>query len=127
MKYSNYIGIVAAVALIGLCYVPWVYIQSINVTITGMDTATTHLGKPGLLHIIFSVVAIVLFLVPYVTAKRINIFVAAFNMAWSVRNYLIVTQCQMGECPEKRVGIIAIVALSFILLIMTVIPKTYKQ
>lgn len=123
MKYSQYFGIAAAILLISACFIPWGYIASINTTITGVYTGKTSLGKPGVINIIMALLSIVFFIVPTVLAKRINIFVSAFNLAWSVRNFILVAQCEMGECPEKRAGIFLIVAFSAILMLMALFPK----
>lgn len=123
MKNSNYIGIIAAIALIGCCFLPWAYIDSIKSTITGLTTEHTTFGKPGVLHIVFSVFSIILFMVPLVWAKGVNVFIGAFNFAWSIRNFLLVTHCELGECPHKRFGIYAIVFTSLVLMIMTMLPK----
>lgn len=123
MKYSNYIGVVAALALIACCFIPWVYIEFIKTVITGLKAKPTNYGKPGILHIAFSIISIIFFLIPTVWAKRTNLFLGAFNFAWSVRNFLMVTHCEFGECPEKRFGIYAILFLSIVMLVMTTIPK----
>lgn len=123
MKYSNYIGVLAAIALIVCCFVPWVYIVSIQTTITGADSGHTNFGRPGLMHIIFGVFSILLFLLHKVWAKRTNLFVATLNFAWAIRNFLLITRCELGECPEKRFGIYAVLILSFFMLSMTLFPK----
>jgi len=123
MKYSNYIGAAAAVALIVVCFVPWVYIGYIKTSITGMSTGHTNFGRPGALHIILAVLSILLFSILKVWAARVNLFVVTLNFAWSLRNFLLITQCEYGECPEKRAGIYAIILLSSIILLMGLLPK----
>lgn len=123
MKHSNIIGVIASVLLIIFCFLPWVYIQSIDTVVTGIQTGATNYGKPGFMHIVLSVIATILFITPKVWAKRTNIFVATFNLAWSFRNYLLITHCEMGECPEKKWGIYAIMIVSFIVFMMTLLPK----
>lgn len=123
MKYSNYIGILAAVALIACCFVPWVYIISIKTTITGVNSGATNFGRPGAIHIILCVFSIILFLLPKVWAIRTNLFTATFNFAWAIRNFLLITHCEMGECPEKRLGIYGVIILSFFILLMALFPK----
>ena len=123
MKYSNYLGVVAAAALIVCCFVPWVYIQPIHTTITGLNTGQTNFGRPGVIHIFLCVVAIILFLLYKIWAKRANVVVATLNFAWSLRNFLLITRCELGECPEKRLGIYAVILLSFFLLLMALFPK----
>ena len=123
MKYSNYTGAVVAILLIGVCFAPWVYIESIHTTVSGLSAANTNFGLPGLINIVLAVIAIVLFILPTTWAKRLNLFAGAFNFAWSVRNYLLITQCEMGECPEKKWGIYALVLLSVLLLLLSFLPK----
>ncbi len=123
MKYSNYIGVIAAIALIVCCFIPWVYITAIKTTITGLNSGPTNFGRPGAMHIILCVFTIILFSFHKVWAKRTNLFVVTFNFAWAIRNFLFITQCQMGECPEKRMGIYAVIILSFFILLMALSPK----
>lgn len=114
-------GAVAAVGVVVTCFLPWVQLDEI--TITGFFSGPTNFGKPGLMNTILSGLAILLFLLPKIWAKRTNMFVTTFNMAWSARNYLLITQCVMGECPNKRYGIYLLVFLSVVMLVMSLIPK----
>ena len=123
MRYSNQLSIVVALLLIAICFVPWVYIAPIDTTITGLHSGKTNLGKPGLMNIIFSSITILMILWPSIWAKRINVFVCSFNFSWAIRNYLLTTQCEMGECPEKRYGIYALLLLSFCLLVLSLFPQ----
>ena len=77
MKYSQTIGIIAALMLIGICFLPWSYIASLNITITGFSAAGTNYGKPGLVNAILCSLMIILFAVPAIWAKRTNFFLAA--------------------------------------------------
>ena len=123
MKYSDYIGAAAAIALIIFCFMPWVYIESIQSTISGLNGGATNFGRPGALHIFLCIFSIILFLLPKIWAKRTNLFAVALNFAWSIRNFLLLTQCQMGECPDKRLGIYAVILFSFLMLLMSLLPK----
>lgn len=127
MKYSNYTGVAAALALVVFCFVPWVYIGYIKTTITGVSTGHTNFGRPGAIHIILAVFAMILFLVNRVWAMRINVFIVALNFTWAIRNYLLITQCEFGECPEKKFGIYAVVALSSVILLMGLLPKVNSK
>ena len=123
MKYSNIIGTFASLATIAFCFAPWVYIPLIKTTITGFYTAGTSFGQPGIMHTVICVLAIACFLIPRVWAKRVNLFLCAFNLAWAVRNYILITQCFMGECPEKKMGMYAVVASSAVMMVMSLLPK----
>lgn len=123
MKYSQTIGIIATLALVAVCFLPWSYIASRQITITGFQAVGTHFGKPGLFTVILSGIMLVMFAVPAIWSKRTNVFIAALNLAWSFRNYLMVSTCLMGECPEKRPALYAHVALSVLILLMSLLPK----
>jgi hypothetical protein len=123
MKYSQTIGLAAALIMIGLCFLPWSFVASKQLVITGMDATGTNFGKPGLFNLILCTVLSFFFLVPRIWAKRTNVFIAAFNLAWSFRNYLLVTSCMMGECPEKKPAIFILLGLAIIAQLMALFPK----
>lgn len=123
MKYSQQIGIVAALALVAVCYMPWAYIAVRDIAISGMHAAGTGYGKPGMLNMILALCSVCFFLLPKVWAKRANVFVAAVGIAWSVRNYLIVTACYAGDCPEKKPGIYLLLLLAVVVQVMSFFPK----
>jgi len=123
MKYSQRIGILATFALMGVCFLPWAYIASKQITVSGFYAVGTNFGKPGLFNFAMCVIMLVLFAVPAVWSKRTNVFIAALNFAWSVRNYLLVSSCMMGECPEKKPGLFILIFLSAVILVMSLLPK----
>ncbi len=114
-------GIAACIALIVTCFFPWSYVAEINLLITGLQGGE-NLGKPGLLNIIFCSAMIVFFLIPKIWAKRANLILGALNIAWSIRNYLLVSACSGGICPEKKWGIFALLVLSIFIEVMTFMP-----
>ncbi len=123
MKYSQISGVALALVLIAVSFIPWVHIASIDATITGMHTTGTNFGKPAFMNIFFSVIAIALFLVPKLWAKRVNLFICALNMAWAIRNFFVVTTCFGGECPAKKAGIYLLLVLAGGMLVMCTLPK----
>jgi len=62
-------------------------------------------------------------LIPKIWAKRINIFIAAINLALAIKNYILFTMCREGICPEKKAGIYLLLLVSIFLLAMTFFPK----
>lgn len=123
MKYSNLVGVAASVCVIISCFFPWAYIPVIETMVTGFYTGNTYFGKPGILHVVFCVVAITLYLLPAIWAKRTNIFAATFNFAWALRNTLVVSRCEMGECPERKYGMYLVIGFSLIMLVMALSPR----
>lgn len=87
-----------------------------------MNTEGTNFGKPALINLIVSAIAAVFFLYSAVMAKRANLFLCAFNFAWSVRNYIIVSTCRAGECPEKRFGLYLLLISSVIIMVASLFP-----
>lgn len=113
----------AAVALIGACFLPWIYIPSLQQTYTGMYTGVTRFGRPGVLTIVLAVVSVLLFLIPKIWSKRLNVVVAAVGISWAARNFMLMTSCLMGECPEKKAGIFVVPVLAGLVMLMTLLPK----
>jgi hypothetical protein len=127
MKYSQLFGVIIVITLAAICYVPWSYIPDKNILITGMSAPGTMFGKPGLMHLILGVPLIILFIIPKIWAKRINVFIAAINLAWSIRNYILLTTCFMGECPHRKAGLVISIGLCALILVMTFFPKIKIQ
>jgi hypothetical protein len=128
MRWMKWTGIAAAVLLIVACCMTWVTIPSKNITVTGIDAAGTNFGKPAYFHFFTIFLFLFFTLTPRVWAKRTNLLVAAVNMAWAVRNYFMISLCRGGECPEKHVAIYAILFLSLVMLVSSLLPdmKTGK-
>lgn len=123
MKHSQTIGIIATILLVALCFLPWIYIPSQQITVSGFASEGTRFGKPGLFHTVLSVLMLGGFLLPAIWAKRTNVFLAALNLAWSFRNYLLLSACLMGECPEKKPALYGIFAVSLVIQVMSLLPK----
>ena len=123
MKYSKWIGLLSVITVIIVCYTPWVYVPSVKLDISGMyATGKNNFGKPGLMNILCSVGAGMFFLLPQIWAKRTNIFFCGFNIAWAIRNYILLSRCYSGECPLKKAGLYILVTASAIMLIMSLMP-----
>lgn len=123
MKYSQRIGIAAAIGIMALCFLPWSYIPSKQITVTGFFAVGTNFGKPGLFNFILCIVMLIMFAVPAVWAKRTNVFAGALNLAWSFRNFLLLSSCMMGECPEKKPALYLLVLFSLVTQVMAFLPK----
>jgi hypothetical protein len=123
MKYTQTIGIIAALVVLICSFLPWSIVVSEQITISGFDTKGTRFGKPGLFLNFFTIIAIVLFLIPAIWAKRTNIFIGAIVFTWSLRNYILVSTCLMGECPVKQPALYALIVAGGVVMLMTLLPK----
>jgi hypothetical protein len=122
MKYSMSVGIIAALILIASCFIPWSYFPDIDKTFTGFFSQANAYGKPGKAIIFFSVLSIVLFIIPKIWAKRFNVLVTAITIAYCVRSFVLFTSCSGGVCPEKKVGVFLIVTCSSLMLVASLLP-----
>lgn len=122
MKYSKWIGLAGIVLLVISCMLPWVAIESRNIVATGLSTEGTNFGKPGLMNLVMCFFAFIFFLVPRIWAKRANLFFCAFNLAWAIRNYIIVSGCFAGECPVKKLGLYLLIISAVVMVISAIFP-----
>jgi hypothetical protein len=111
------VGILAAIGLIVACFFPWVIIESRHIIVSGLESAGTTFGKPGLLHLVFAGLYIILFLIGRVWSRRLNMVIALFNLAWAVRNFILISTCSGGECPVKQPALYVLLAASIIMLV----------
>lgn len=120
-------ALLCAAVLVTACFLPWVHIESKNFVITGVDTTGTNFGKPGYLHFILAGLTVLFLLMNKAITQKISVFFAAFNIAWAVRNFIIISSCQMGDCPEKEIGIYLLIPFSILLLISVLFWKSNIQ
>jgi len=123
MKHSQTIGIVLCLILFYFTTQPLVIIESKNLTITGWSSTGTNFGLPGKFIMYIGTLALIFFALPFVWAKRFNMAFAALLIAWSFRNFMVLSTCQMGECPQKQFALYACIVISIAILIMTFLPK----
>ena len=123
MRYSTWIGVGSVLLLALACTMPWVLIDSKQLVISGIDASGTRYGKPGYLHLLLGFFYLLFTLVPAVWAKRANLLVVAFNLAWTIRNFLILSLCRGGECPQRLYGLYLLAIASILMLIAALLPK----
>jgi hypothetical protein len=119
----KWIGLLAAFALVIACIMPWVFIESKNITVTGVDSSGTSFGKPGYFHFVLASFYIVFHFTPRIWAKRLNLLVSVLNIGWSARNYFLISACAGGECPEKKLGLYIVLGSSLLMLVAALLPQ----
>jgi hypothetical protein len=118
----KWIGLAAAILLIVSCFTPWVVIESRHITISGVDATGTNYGKPGYFHFLMTILFLVCTFVQRVWAKRLNLAITALNIGWAIRNFLVISACQGGECPDKKNGIYLMFLASVLMLLSALFP-----
>ena len=122
MRYMKWIGLAAAALLVVSCFTPWIFIQSANITVSGIDTTGTNFGKPGYFHFVLAGLFLLCTVIQRVWAKRLNLLVTALNAAWAVRNIFVLAACSGGECPERLTGIWLMLLASVLMLVSALFP-----
>lgn len=126
MQIIKWLGVAAAIALIVSCFIPWVIIESKDIVVSGVESAGTNFGKPGYFHLFFAALYLIFVFINRVWSKRVNMFISAFNIAWAVRNFAIISACYGGECPEKKAGLY-IALISSIIMLVSVLFSGAKE
>lgn len=126
MSKLSITGVAAAIIVIISAFFPWVTIESKNLVFTGLDTKGSSFGEPAVLNIAFSIACIVLFFFRKRPAILANLFCATFLTAWSFRNMLLFSRCEMGECPHREAGLFLSVGGAFLVLICVLFQKVKK-
>ena len=122
MKYSQWLGILAALVLIAACFLPWTYHPDLDKEFTGFFSEKNIYGKPGKVFIFFAVVAIIFFLLPRIWAKRWNMLVTGLASAYAIKTFLMFAGCYRGICPEKKAGLWIMLASALVMLVMAILP-----
>lgn len=130
MKKENifHIGSLACcIALVAVCFIPWVYYKSIHETFTGYHVTKfvtgVYYGKAGIFITVFSAIIFLLTIWKNNGAKKVSLFAAALLFAYCIRTYILFTGSLFEGEVVKLPGIYLIVFLSFILLVCSAFPK----
>ncbi|MDB5202864.1 MAG: hypothetical protein JWQ27_2273 [Ferruginibacter sp.] len=122
MKFLKWLGIIACIVLIIVCFLPWTYHADIDKTFTGFISEKDKYGKPGKFIIFFCLLSIILLWLPKISAKKIQLFVAGVLLSYAIKTYILFTSCYNAYCPEKRYGIFLVLACSVVIMIASIFP-----
>jgi len=130
MNRPSIIGLVSVLIVIGCTFLPWVTIESKQLVFSGLNTTGSSFGEPGKLSIGVGIIAIILFVLRGKWPARLNLFVTAFLAAWTFRNFILFSRCEMGVCPDRQIGLylslLAAIA-AFVAVLFTGGRKTIKN
>ena len=126
MKYSQSIGITAAICLVMLCFLPWCTVDSLHIVLTGRYgrvNENLNFGRQIIPQTFFSILMVICFATPRVWAKRTNIFVSFMNLGWALKNYILFSLCRTGICPSVQPALYAVLGLSVLIQVMSLLPS----
>lgn len=120
-------SIAAVIAMIISCFFPWVIVPERSIVISGVNAAGTSFGKPGYFNLLLGSFYLVLTLIPRLWARRVNLFVATINLAWMLRNFLVLSRCEGGDCPEKQTAFYFFILACVVMIVGALTTSTGKK
>ncbi|MFN8243378.1 MAG: hypothetical protein U0X40_04925 [Ferruginibacter sp.] len=122
VKILNILGLLACVALIAACFMPWTYYEDLHQQFTGFYSYKNQYGRPGVFIVPLASMILVCMILPRVWAKRVNLFLAAFLLAYCIKTYVLFVSCYNNYCPQKLNGIYLMLGASFLVLLGAIFP-----
>jgi uncharacterized membrane protein YfhO len=123
MKYSQGIGIAAAISLVASCFLNWAWYPDLQQHFTGFYSYQNYYGRRGIFFSVMASLAVLFYIIPRLWAKRINLLVTAINLAYAVFTFITFTRCYgPAICPEKRFGLFLLCASALVMMIMALLP-----
>ena len=129
--FFYYTAIISCIAIIIVCFLPWVHYNNINETFTGFHVSRfvtgNYYGRAGKIITIFASIILLLTILPYTFGKRANLFISAVLFAYTIRTYIIFTSALFEGEVVKYAGIYLIIFLSMVILLCAAFPKSNKN
>jgi len=122
MKINKWVGVLVCLAIIAVCFIPWTYHADVQKNFTGFFSEKGQYGSPGKYFIFFSIVSMLLILIPKLWAKRTHWFIAGIMVAYAIKTYILYTSCYNAYCPDKKAGIFLVVFLSLGMFAISLFP-----
>ena len=120
MQSIRWLAILTAGIIITACFFTWVSVDAKSFFFFFFySSVNNRFGQPGILHVSFCTIYILFLLLNKVWSIRTAFFVSAFNVAWAVRNYIVISACNGGLCPEKHTGLYTVLIGSMLLIVLT--------
>ena len=123
LKYAAFIGILAALLLVALCFFPWAYYPDLQENFTGFYSHANHYGKPGKVFIFLAAISIGLFLVPRTWAKWANQVTAVLIFAYALKTYILFSSCYHTICPQVKWALPAVLVSAALLLVCSLLSR----
>ena len=122
MKYYKVWGLFACALVAVSCFLPWTFYPDLGKSFNGFFSEDNIYGKPGKVFIFLAVISAALILIQRVWAKRVLLFVAAINLAFLIKTYVLYTSCYSALCPVKQYGLYLLIAGTLLLMLASILP-----
>ncbi|MEO7314716.1 MAG: hypothetical protein ABIW47_06000 [Ginsengibacter sp.] len=127
MKYYKVLGLLACAVVAISCFLPWTFYPDLNKSFTGFFSEENMYGKPGKVFIFLAIISAALILINRIWAKRVLLFVAAINIAYLIKSYVLFTTCYSALCPVKQYGLYLLMAGTIMLMVVSIFPDMEVQ
>ena len=114
MSVMKGLALLAVAAVIAACFFPWVRIESKDIFFGGFYSSNNNFGKPGLFHVILCSILFIFISIGRIWSIRAAFFISAINIAWALRNFVLISGCRGGECPEKQWALYTVMIASLL-------------
>lgn len=122
MKYSQFIGVAAAIGLMLSAFLHWAWYPDLQEYFTGYYTHGNTYGRPGRVFVVVGIVAIIFFVTPRIWAKRWNVFLCAILLAFAIKTLILFSGCYRGVCPVRQPGIWIMLAMAALMMLSSLLP-----
>ena len=116
-------GIASCIVLIISCFLPWAYYPDVHQSFNGFYSYQNEYGKPGKFIVAVAVIALAFILLPRIWAKRVNLFLCALAVGYTIKTFIQFSSCYYSYCPQKQAGIYLMLISSVFMLIAAVFPE----
>jgi len=129
VKYLHWVGMAACLVLIAGCFLPWGYyadpqiVREADRLFTGFYSYKQYYGKPGIIFSFFALLIVVFMLLPKIWAKRANLFMSAFMLAYGIRTFIVFSACYYNYCPQKMIGLYLMLSCTVVIMLASVFPN----
>ncbi|MFB6458059.1 hypothetical protein ACE38W_22495 [Chitinophaga sp. Hz27] len=130
MSKTRIVGLIASVVVIICAFLPWSEINDSHLkhmVFTGVNTVGSNYGEPGKLNIFLAVGAIIFFAIRRKWTMRVNLFFCGFMLAWTFRNVMIFSRCEIGVCPDSKAALYVSVVAALIAFVSVLVTRVDKQ
>jgi hypothetical protein len=124
-----YLGLAACLLLVASCFMPWAFYNDPFITdvsqrtFTGFYSYENYYGKPGKFLCIIAGLSLLLKLLPKVWAKRVDLFLCGFGVAYALTTFLrYLRQYGAAISPEAQIGIYLMFGAALLMLAAAIFP-----
>lgn len=123
MRLKYLLSLLAIILLVVSCFLPWLSFEKQSLVFSGLDemkmilnsTKEINWGRPGYFNLFWAALFLFFLFIGKSWTMWVMLMAAAFNMAWTIRNFVLLPACGGSDCPEREEGLYLLLVASFIM------------